>query len=163
MKFTKGFWLVRDEYTPEYVRDFYAVEECEDSVKAYGPYKKITGRGDTLNTGMMTYTLTAPMEDVLGIRMQNHVGSYVKEPAFLLHGETGRKPVCVRNGQEWTFSSGALSLKLSLGDPGMDFYAEGRRITCVREKTMGMMHHKDGRDYIVAGLNLGVGELVYSQ
>ena len=69
MKFTKGFWLVRDEYTPEYVRDFYAVEECEDSVKAYGPYKKITGRGDTLNTGMMTYTLTAPMEDVLGIRM----------------------------------------------------------------------------------------------
>lgn len=161
MKFTKGFWLVRDEYTPEYVRDFYAVEECEDSVKAYGPYKKITGRGDTLNTGMMTYTLTAPMEDVLGIRMQNHVGSYVKEPAFLLHGEIDRKPVCVRNGQEWTFSSGALSLKLSLGDPGMDFYAEGRRITCVREKTMGMMHHKDGRDYIVAGLNLGVGELVY--
>ena len=37
MKFTKGFWLVRDEYTPEYVRDFYAVEGCADSVKAYGP------------------------------------------------------------------------------------------------------------------------------
>ena len=161
MKFTKGFWLVRDEYTPEYVRDFYAVEESAGAVKAYGPYRKISGRGDMLNTGMMTYTLTAPMDDVIGIRMQNHVGNYVKEPAFSMHGESGRKPVCEKSGREWTFSSGALSLKLRPGDSGMDFWADGRRITCVREKTMGMMHHRDGRDYIVAGLNLGVGELVY--
>ena len=32
MKFTNGFWLVRDEYAPDYVRDFYTVEEDEDSV-----------------------------------------------------------------------------------------------------------------------------------
>ena len=161
MKFTKGFWLVRDEYRAEYVRDFYTVEERGGAVKAYGPYKKIEGRGDTLNIGMMTFTVTSPAEDVLGIRMQNHAGNYVKTPAFTLHGEIGRLPEIRSEGGEWTFRSGALSMKLSIGSPEIRFFGEGREITRIPAKTMGMMHRCDGHSFIVNGLNLGVGELVY--
>ena len=161
MKFTKGFWLVRDEYRADYVRDFYCVEDRGESVRAYGPYKEIGGRGDTLNTGMMTYTLTAPMRDVLGIRMQNHAGNYVTEPAFRLNGDTSRKPEILRDGNVWTFSSGKLSLKLTIGNPEFHFFGDGREITRIPAKTMGMMHRCDGRNFLVTGLNLGVGELVY--
>ena len=161
MKFTKGFWLVRDEYRAEYVRDFYTVEERGGAVAAYGPYKKIEGRGDTLNIGMMTFTVTSPAEDVLGIRMQNHAGNYVKTPAFALHGEIGRLPEVRSEGGEWTFHSGALSMKLSIGSPEIRFFGEGRELTRIPAKTMGMMHRCDGHSFIVNGLNLGVGELVY--
>ena len=91
MKFTNGFWLVRDEYAPDYVRDFYTVEEDEDSVRAYAPYKKIDGRGDMLNIGVMTFTFTAPAEDVLGVKMQNHMGNYDHSPSYILGGMQGRK------------------------------------------------------------------------
>ena len=67
MKFTNGFWLVRDEFQADYVRDIYEVEERENELLAFAPYKQIQGRGDTLNIGMMTYTFTAPAKDILGI------------------------------------------------------------------------------------------------
>ena len=56
MKFTNGFWMVRDEYIPSYVCDFHSVREDEEGIHAYAPYRKIESRGDQLNTGMMTYT-----------------------------------------------------------------------------------------------------------
>lgn len=43
----------------------------------------------------------------------------------------------------------------------MKFYGDGRELTCIKSKTTGMMHHKQGMNYLVSGLNLGVGELVY--
>ncbi len=165
MKFTKGFWLVRDEYTPDYVRDIYCVEEDEKRLRAFAPYKKIEGRGDTLNIGMMTYTFSAPMDDVLGIRMQNHMGNYVKEPAFSLGGIPQKKPELAEkkteNGSSYEIKSGALSLHFSLGDPRMEFFGREKKLTHIPAKTTSMMHHKDGRNYLVTGLNLGVGELVY--
>ena len=45
MKFTNGFWLTKEEFTPEYVRGFYCVEESDEAVRAFGPYREIRGRG----------------------------------------------------------------------------------------------------------------------
>ena len=175
MRFTKGFWLTKEEYTPEYVRSFYCVEEDDASVRLYGPYRQVQSRGDTLNVGMMTFQITAPAPDVLGVKMTNHMGSYVKTPAFALNGEIGRKARFSEtsgemNGQDaagsccrriWTFESGALSMQVKEGCPEVSFCAQGKEITRIPAKTMGMMHHADGRNYVVTGLNLSVGELVY--
>ena len=92
MKFTNGFWLVRDEFQADYVRDIYEVEERENELLAFAPYKQILGRGDTLNIGMMTYTFTAPAKDILGIHMVNHAGNYVKSPSFELYGDLDKSP-----------------------------------------------------------------------
>ena len=92
MKFTNGFWLVRDEFQADYVRDIYEVEERENELLAFAPYKQIQGRGDTLNIGMMTYTFTAPAKDILGIHMVNHAGNYVKSPSFELYGDLDKSP-----------------------------------------------------------------------
>ena len=169
MKFTNGFWLVRDEYTPDYVRDFYTVEEDEDSVRAYAPYKKIDGRGDMLNIGVMTFSFTAPAEDVLGVKMQNHMGNYDHSPSYILGGMQGRKALVreVKNAEggkeisSWEISSGKVSVRFSQGSPEMNYFAEGKPLTCTKSRSMGMMHEKSGKNYILTGLNLGVGELVY--
>ena len=161
MKFTNGFWLVREEFDPEYVQDIYEVEETGEGVKMYAPYKKIRGRGDTLNTGMMTYTFTAPAKDVLGIRMQNHAGNYVTEPFFRLEKEEGRRPVLRRTGDRYEIRSGKLTVSFAIGSPQMLFEAEGKPLTCIKPKTTAMMKRRDGKRYLATGLNLGVGELVY--
>lgn len=159
MKFTNGFWLVKEEYTPRYVRDIYEVEEESREVKMYAPYKKIEGRGDTLNTGMMTYTVTAPAPDVLGIRMQNHAGNYVTEPYFRLDKGEEIRPLVSRIENRYEIRSGKLSLLFQTGNPEMTFEAEGRELTCIKPKTTAMMRHREGKEYLVTGLNLGVGEL----
>ena len=147
MKFTNGFWLLRDDFTADYVRDIYCVEETDTDVRFFGPYRKIEGRGDVLNIGMMTFTVTAPMEDVLGIRMTNHAGNYVKTPAFALGGTPGRK--CkVQNRDGWEFTSGKLALKIETGSPVMTFYGEKKELTRIPQKTMGMMYQKDGSRYL---------------
>ena len=165
MKFTNGFWLVRDEFQADYVRDIYEVEERENELLAFAPYKQIQGRGDTLNIGMMTYTFTAPAKDILGINMVNHAGNYLKSPSFELYGDLDISPErkCEKaSGKEkWTLKSGKLSLEFETGSPEMKFYGDGRELTCIKSKTTGMMHHKQGMNYLVSGLNLGVGELVY--
>ena len=165
MKFTNGFWLVRDEFQADYVRDIYEVEERENELLAFAPYKQIQGRGDTLNIGMMTYTFTAPAKDILGIHMVNHAGNYVKSPSFELYGDLDKSPErkCEKaSGKEkWTLKSGNLSLEFETGSPEMKFYGNGRELTCIKSKTTGMMHHKQDMNYLVSGLNLSVGELVY--
>ena len=156
MKFTNGFWLVRDEFQADYVRDIYEVEERENELLAFAPYKQIQGRGDTLNIGMMTYTFTAPAKDILGIHMVNHAGNYVKSPSFELYGDLDKSPErkCEKaSGKEkWTLKSGKLSLEFETGSPEMKFYGDGRELTCIKSKTTGMMHHKQGMNYLVSDL-----------
>ena len=125
MKFTNGFWLVRDEFQADYVRDIYEVEERENELLAFAPYKQIQGRGDTLN-----------------------IGNYVKSPSFELYGDLDKSPErkCEKaSGKEkWTLKSGKLSLEFETGSPEMKFYGDGRELTCIKSKTTGMMHHKQG-------------------
>ena len=164
MKFTNGFWLLKKEYTADYVQEINCVEEHEGKLYAYGPYKKINGRGDTLNIGMLTYCISSPMEDVIGIRMYNHLGKCKEGPEFELEncikteGATLEKKF---DGKNLEASSGTLSVRMNIGSPKLEFWGGEKRLTYTAGKTTGMMHHKDGMDYLVTELNLGVGELVY--
>lgn len=164
MKFTNGFWLLKKEYTANYVQEINCVEEHEGKLYAYGPYKKINGRGDTLNIGMLTYCISSPKEDVIGIRMYNHLGKCKEGPEFELEncikteGATLEKKF---DGKNLEASSGTLSVRMNIGSPKLEFWGGEKRLTYTAGKTTGMMHHKDGMDYLVTGLNLGVGELVY--
>ncbi|WP_243110379.1 hypothetical protein [Ruminococcus sp. AM42-11] len=45
MKFTNGFWLVRDEFQADYVRDIYEVEERENELLAFAPINKSRDAG----------------------------------------------------------------------------------------------------------------------
>lgn len=160
MKFTNGFWLTKPEFTPDFVREIYEGDAYEGALRFYAPYRKISARGDTLNIGQLTYTVTAPMENVLRVRMQNHMGNYVHTPAFQIatSGQAGKIEV---EQQKLAITSGALTLAVTPGSPEVRFFAAGRPLAFSGGKDTAMMHHKDGKNYLVTALSLDVGELVY--
>lgn len=161
MKFTDGFWMVKPEFTPDWVRDIYEVEQVNKGLCCYAPYRKINGRGDVLNIGQMTMAITAPAEDVLKIKLQNHIGNYKKTPEFSVFEDETLQPLIEKDNDKFIITSGKLSLEMNCGSPQLQFLAEGKKLTYVPEKATAMMHHKEGNNYLVTGLNLNVGELVY--
>lgn len=160
MKFTNGFWLLRPEFTPDYVREIYTGGEEEGALRIYAPYRKINNRGDTLNIGQMTYTVTAPMENVIRVRMQNHMGNYVHMPKFQIM-ESGNVGKIKIEGNRFSITAGSLTLEAVKGEPEITFWEQNKRLSYCGAKDTAMMHHKDGRNYLVTALSLDVGELVY--
>ena len=82
MKFTDGFWVVKPEFTANYVQEIYTAKEENDTLYLYAPYKRIQNRGNTLNIGLMKIAASTPMEDVLRIKLTGHGGKYKKAPEF---------------------------------------------------------------------------------
>ena len=65
MKFTNGFWKIREEITPLYAVEYGGCRINGGELTIYAPGKQIRSRGDILNLGMLTIRITSPMEDVL--------------------------------------------------------------------------------------------------
>ena len=160
MKFTDGFWLVKKEFEANFIRDIYDVLERENEVVIYAPYKKINGRADTLNLGLMTIYLSCLKGDIIKVRLANHLGKQKKAPAIEVAGET--VPPCVEYTEDGLcISSGRLSLEISKTGPVFTFKADGEVLTSTSVKGTSYMRRDDGRGFLVTELGLGVGELVY--
>ncbi|HAH60466.1 MAG TPA: alpha-xylosidase [Treponema sp.] len=161
MKFTNGFWLTRREYTAEYVREIYKWYADASSLTLFAPFKKIEGRGDTLNIGMMTVTCSSPAENVLRIRLTGHAGQIRKGPLFdIPHADYSETKVSTGTGSA-SITSGKLTLTVKEGSPDLTFTADGKPLTKTGTRGISRMQHADGRIYTVTELALGVGELVY--
>ena len=160
MKFTNGFWVVKPEFSPEFVREIYDYEIRGEALKLYAPYRRIETRGDTLNVGLMTFTVTVPMDDVLRVRLENHAGNNRLRPTFPLQIKGGQADIHMGE-KEAVISSGSLSMRVTRGRPELRFFAGDTLLTYCAGKSTAMMHRRDGRDFLVTGLGLDVGELVY--
>ncbi|MBT8227912.1 MAG: alpha-xylosidase, partial [Dactylosporangium sp.] len=74
MKFSNGGWLLRDGVTalyPVHVRD---VSVDAESLTAYAPTRRVTGREDTLDRSLVTVRCTAPAPDVLAVTVSHFQG-----------------------------------------------------------------------------------------
>src|SRR3954467_12866972 len=69
MKFTDGFWQLRDGVTPIYAQEAYDVFAGDGTVTITAPAKVIERRGDTLNRPTLTVTLSTPLPDGIGGRI----------------------------------------------------------------------------------------------
>lgn len=160
MKFTNGFWVTKPEFKAEYVRDLYDYNCDDDKLTLYMPYKKITGRGDTLNIGMMTLECSSPMEDTLKIKLTGYAGQKKGKPYFeTFHSDY--KADMEFAGERAKITSGKLSLCFQKGNPELYFFADGKPLTKTSSRGISRMQHKDGKSYIVTELGLDVGELIY--
>jgi Alpha-glucosidases, family 31 of glycosyl hydrolases len=160
MKFTDGFWVVKPEFTANYVQDIYTAKEENDTLYLYAPYKRIQNRGNTLNVGLMTIAASTPMEDVLRIKLTAHGGKYKKEPEFEVV-EFPTKPVIKMTDSGASIASGALKLSVDFGSPVLNFTAKEKPLTSSKYKDLAQMTRKDGTRFLVSSLSLDVGETVY--
>ena len=85
MKFTAGYWQMRPGVTPHYPVHVHEVEVEPDALMIYGPTKRLTHRGDTLNLPLLTVRLSSPMENVIRVHLYHHKSTRPRKPEFELY------------------------------------------------------------------------------
>ena len=163
MKFTNGFWLLRKEYEPTYAVEYAGHETAGDSLIVYAAAKHITNRGDCLNIGMLTVTLTSPMEDVIHVEVTHFDGSAGKPVRPVIYPAPVK--VTVREDEETlTYESGTMRSVITK-TPGswcIGYYKGDKLLTKTDYRNMARMWNRDTKEsFMVEQLSLGVGEYVY--
>lgn len=145
MKFTNGYWLLRDGVDALYARDDYELvaDPEAERVEVLAPAAVVRDRANTLNLGTFTVEATAPAEGVIRIRATHWEGAE-DAPGFPLNADEpgGRDYVTVaaqgngdgelgEAGATVTLSSGDLNVTFRKGSPwNMTFTdAQGRTLT----------------------------------
>jgi alpha-D-xyloside xylohydrolase len=80
MKFTDGYWQVREGMTPYFPAEVYEVEIESEAMTIYAPTKKLVSRGDTLNLPLLTVRFSSPMDNVIRVQIFHHKGGLSQKP-----------------------------------------------------------------------------------
>jgi alpha-D-xyloside xylohydrolase len=160
MKFSDGFWQMRPGVRALYGEHAYDVWGDDSTLTAYAPTKAVKGRGDVLNSSMLTVTLSSPLENIIRVRVEHFQGGN-NETGFPFPGVTSDAGSAVVDDDGGTLTSGQLVARVSKGDVwNLTFEGAGAPLTTSGPKSVALMQ-EDGRTYIQQQLELGIGELVY--
>ncbi|NUU04927.1 alpha-xylosidase [Leifsonia sp. C5G2] len=160
MKFTDGFWMLRDGVTPVYAQEAYDVTAGDGTLTITAPGKVIERRGDTLNRPTLTVTLSSPLPGIVGVRVEHWQGVRPQR-GFDLHVEEGHAEVSVE-AAAGVLTTGGLTATVKRGAPwSLTFSAGDRVLTSSGHKSLGHMTVAGDGTYVHEQLALGVGELVY--
>ena len=163
MKFTNGYWLMREEITPDYAVEYADSRIDGNDLYIYAPCKHISGRGDSLNTPMLTIKLSSPMEDVIKVSVVHFAGALYQGP-FVTVNETNPYVEITEDDNEIVYQSGALKAVVCKQPSswGIIFYDGDRRLTDTGFRNMAHMNNRDnGKTYMVEQLALDVDEYIY--
>jgi alpha-D-xyloside xylohydrolase len=161
MKFTDGYWLLREGVSAAYPAGVLDVTVGEGALTVHAPTVPVRHRGDLLKGPLVTIDCTAPMPDVIGVRITHFAGGEDRGPHFALAG-AAHGAVAAVGSDEAVLTSGDLSLHLGLRKGWtMDFRAGGRTLTSSDAKAMGFMETAEGGHYVREQLRLRVGTSVY--
>jgi len=185
MKFTNGYWQMRPGLTAHVAAQVYDVEAEDDALTVYAPTNPVRGRGDTLNTPMMTVRYSSPMANVIRVEAHHHKGARDRGPAFEIFADETLEVMVVDSAEVATLTSGDLQVRVAkAGDWDVDFVAlePGGELVLTSSgwRALGIvdvassMYQPDrapaavtalegyaSRRYIKEELSLGVGECVY--
>ena len=87
MRFSNGCWLNKTGLEVSHPKDVYEFVQKENSVEVLVPCCEITSRGATLGGPVLTYEISAPLKDVLKVRISHYKGTLDKGPHFDVHNE----------------------------------------------------------------------------
>ncbi|MBO1336382.1 alpha-xylosidase [Streptomyces sp. VRA16 Mangrove soil] len=165
MKFTDGFWLMRDGVDASYATEIRDIRSTDERVTVHAAVKRVEKRGDTLNSPLITVELFSPAEGVVGVRATHHAGRRDPGPHFALPGATGGAGVgkVTQDGPVTTLTTGGLTVRVDRDKPWqLDFVdAEGRVLTSAQRKGTAFATTPDGAHHMIGQLALGVGEQIY--
>lgn len=160
MKFTDGYWMTKKGYTIQSPKEVFSYKATKNTLTLYAPYKKIEGRGDTLNMGMSTITLSSPLKDMISVKIVHHEKNN-RGPFFDLQKEA-TSPIIEENQQQLSFMSGDLKAEVSLEEKFcLRFFGSEQLLTESPFGAQGEINHVDGKHYMREQLALGIDEQIY--
>ncbi|MCW2918800.1 MAG: glycoside hydrolase family 31 [Actinomycetia bacterium] len=162
MKFTDGYWLMREGVHPSYPAEVLDVTEGNGSLTVHAPVQHIRHRGDLLKGPLITLDYSAPMADVIGVKITHFSGEVPRLPRFELHQDGVAEAEVSIGDAEATLTSGELTVRVNRGEQWrVDFLAGGRVLTGSGFKAAAIMDTADGGHYVREQLDLGVDHYVY--
>lgn len=161
MKFSDGYWQIRPGVTAHYPVQAHSVCVEPDALTAYGPTRRILGRGDTLNCPVLTARFSSPMANVIRVQVYHHKGALHPRPSFDLKALPAAAVVTSESAAAATLTSGQLTVRVEKAcDWKIEFKDGPRTITHSGWRGMGLAETPAGT-FIHEQLALGVGECVY--
>ena len=153
MKFTNGYWMIRDGVDALYAREAYelAADATTESLNVLAPTSVVRGRYDTLNLPTFNVDITTPAEGVIRVRAERWQDA-TEYPGFPLNADEpgNRDYVTVQangngdgevgvNGADVTLTTGGLTAKVVKGAPwNLTFIGEdGKVLTESAGKSLG--------------------------
>ena len=153
MKFTNGYWMIRDGVDALYAREAYelAADATTESLNVLAPTSVVRGRYDTLNLPTFNVDITTPAEGVIRVCAEHWQGA-TEYPGFPLNADEpgNRDYVTVQangngdgevgvNGADVTLTTGGLTVKDVKGAPwNLTFIGEdGKVLTESAGKSLG--------------------------
>lgn len=161
MKFTDGYWLLREGVTAAHPAQVHEVAASDGRLDILAPTQPIRRRGDLLKGPVVTISAHAPIPDVIGVTFTHFEGEQPQGPAFEVRTEDFTAHT-EYDEEHATLTSGTLSVRVDrTGTWQVDFLAGGRLLTGSGPKGMGIMRDASGAHYLREQLGLGVGTSVY--
>lgn len=153
MKFTNGYWMIRDGVDALYAREAYelAADATTESLNVLAPTSVVRGRYDTLNLPTFNVDITTPAEGVIRVCAEHWQGA-TEYPGFPLNADEpgNRDYVTVQangngdgevgvNGADVTLTTGGLTVKVVKGAPwNLTFIGgDGKVLTESAGKSLG--------------------------
>ncbi|WP_059052023.1 alpha-xylosidase [Paenibacillus senegalimassiliensis] len=161
MKFTDGNWMTREEFTLDTAVQAYDFMIQDNTLVASASTTPIAGRGNMINTTLLTMQFHSPLPGVIGVKLIHFAGTTDHGPHFEI--AKGGAHVEIAEHEEYAeLKSGNLSVRIKKGPQwAVDFYRGEERITGSRAKSMAHITENDGSVYMREELDLRVGEWVY--
>ncbi len=139
--------------TTRYATEVADVRADEHRMTLYAPVEHVRGRGDTLNSLLLTVECRSPAEGVIGVRVTHHAGSVRRGPEYALPGAQPEVGKVHQDGAVVELSAGELSLRVDTSQPWrLEFTAGGRILTSVGERGTGFATDAAGRHFMRATL-----------
>src|SRR5215207_8843223 len=161
VKFTDGYWLLREGVQARYPAQVYDVTAEPDALTVYAPTRKIEHRGDTLNEPLLTVRCTSPAPDVISVSVSHFLGAIPPRPQFQLRTDPSTQVRIRVDDNQAAITSGVLTARFRRGgDWALEFLAHDNVLTASTNKAMALIT-QSGEDYIREQISLGIGEFVY--
>lgn len=163
MKFTNGYWLLRDEMKAAYAVEYGSHRVYGQELTMYLPCSHIVDRGSCLNIPLLTVTLSSPMDGVIKVSAVHHDGAVYNGPFAKIY--TGDAHVRIEeNEEQLIYQTGSLKAVIDKAPNGykMAFYEEDTFLTESSFRNLAYMQNKKtGKNYMLEQMFLDVDEYVY--
>ncbi len=161
MKFTDGQWMLQPGVSAFYPAEAHDVTTEGESLVIHAPTKPIKHRGDTLGGPLLTVTLSAPMDDVVRVRLEHFSGAKDRNPAIPLQPVAAPTVTIENEKTHASLRAGGLVAKLKRDGWEIVFEGGGRPLTKSGWRGLGYIQRAGQGNFVHEQLNLGVGECVY--
>lgn len=163
MKFTKGYWMLREEMTPAYAVEYSSHRRFGNDLVVYLPGRHIADRGNCLNIPLLTLTLSSPMEGVIKVSAVHHAGTLYKGP-FAEVAEENPEIVIEETDTQLIYQSGSLKAVIDKTPDAykLAFYEGDKFLTESSFRNLAHMHNRNtGKNYMLEQLAIDVDEYIY--